>query len=150
MKNMFVHLTNYALNKENREFKQASSIDDDKGHKRAITSLWKRLQQMDKDWEEVKSQIQDLCVKTILSIQRELAHSYRMHQPSDESGMCFELLGFDVLLDENLKPILLEVNSAPSFATQSPLDYDIKKQLFVDMFGMLGMTVARKRELLNR
>jgi len=29
MKNMFVHLTNYALNKENSDFKQASSVDDD-------------------------------------------------------------------------------------------------------------------------
>lgn len=68
MKNMFIHLTNYALNKENREFKQASSVDDDKGHKRAITSLWKRLAQMDKDTEDVKTQIHDLIVKTILSI----------------------------------------------------------------------------------
>jgi tubulin polyglutamylase TTLL6/13 len=37
--------------------------------------------------------------------------------------MCFELLGFDVILDSNLKPFLLEVNHAPSFATDSPLDY---------------------------
>ena len=41
--------------------------------------------------------------------------------------MCFELLGFDVILQDDMKPLLLEVNHAPSFATDSPLDMDIKK-----------------------
>ena len=41
--------------------------------------------------------------------------------------MCFEILGFDIILNEDLKPFLLEVNQAPSFSTDSPLDYEIKK-----------------------
>jgi tubulin polyglutamylase TTLL6/13 len=41
--------------------------------------------------------------------------------------MCFELLGFDVILTHDMRPMLLEVNHAPSFATDSPLDLDIKK-----------------------
>ena len=44
MSNMFVHLTNYALNKENKDFKQPQQSDDDKAHKRNITSLWKVLE----------------------------------------------------------------------------------------------------------
>ena len=43
MNNMFVHLTNYALNKDNANFQQAKSVDDDGGHKRSLTSLWKHL-----------------------------------------------------------------------------------------------------------
>lgn len=62
--------------------------------------------------------------------------------------MCFELLGFDVILDSELTPKLLEVNHAPSFATDSPLDYQIKRDLFVDMFAMLGLTIERKKEKL--
>ncbi len=91
----------------------------------------------------------DVIIKTVLSIQKDLAHSYRTNQPSDqEAHMCFELLGFDVILDSNLNPMLLEVNMAPSFATESPLDYSIKRNLFVDMFQMLGLTIERKREKL--
>ena len=59
--------------------------------------------------------------------------------------MCFELLGFDIILQEDLKPILLEVNHAPSFNTDSVLDYEVKKKLFKDMFTLLGMSVERKR-----
>ena len=40
--------------------------------------------------------------------------------------MCFEILGFDIMLDENLKPYLIEINHAPSFNTDSPLDEKIK------------------------
>lgn len=45
LKNLFMHLTNYALNKENPEFKQASSVEDDQSHKRTMTQLVKRLRQ---------------------------------------------------------------------------------------------------------
>jgi len=82
----------------------------------------------------------------MLSIQKDLSHSYHMNQPSDnEAHMCFELLGFDVMLTSDLKPMLLEVNHAPSFATESPLDYEIKRGLFVDMFGILGLSIEKKR-----
>ena len=63
--------------------------------------------------------------------------------------MCFELLGFDIMLTSDFKPMLLEVNHAPSFATDSPLDYDIKKALFTDMFRMLGLSLERKKEKLK-
>lgn len=59
--------------------------------------------------------------------------------------MSFELLGFDILLTSDFKPILLEVNHAPSFATDSPLDYEIKHAIFVDMFRMVGLSVERKK-----
>ena len=62
--------------------------------------------------------------------------------------MCFELLGIDIILNADLKPILLEVNQAPSFATDSPLDAEVKRNLFVDMFGLLGLNIERKREML--
>lgn len=48
--------------------------------------------------------------------------------------MCFEILGFDVLIDQNTKPWLLEVNQAPSFQTDSELDLEIKQRVIYDTF----------------
>ena len=55
--------------------------------------------------------------------------------------MCFELLGFDIMLDKDCQPSLLEVNLAPSFMTDSPLDDEIKSKLMKDLFKLLGMSV---------
>ena len=48
------------------------------------------------------------------------------------NSMCFEILGFDILIDEKLKPWLIEINHTPSFSTDTPLDFKIKKDLIAD------------------
>ena len=53
--------------------------------------------------------------------------------------MCFEVLGFDIFLDEALKPYILEVNHDPSFETDTALDFKIKKQLISDTFKLLQL-----------
>lgn len=52
---------------------------------------------------------------------------------------CFELLGFDVLLDDQMKPWLLEVNLCPSLNVETPLDIEIKTKMLVDLFNLVGM-----------
>lgn len=54
------------------------------------------------------------------------------------------MLGFDVMLDHNLKAQLLEVNQSPSFTTDSPLDYKIKKALITDTIKIWNLSVKRK------
>jgi D-alanine-D-alanine ligase-like ATP-grasp enzyme len=52
--------------------------------------------------------------------------------------MCFQILGFDILIDKAFKPYLLEVNCSPSFGTDSSLDYKIKKNVVADAFRLLN------------
>jgi len=58
---------------------------------------------------------------------------------------CFELLGYDVLIDQDLKPWLMEVNLSPSLATESPLDLKIKSQLFVDTMNLASIKKFDRR-----
>ena len=58
--------------------------------------------------------------------------------------MAFQILGFDVLVDKSFKPYLLEVNASPSFATDSSLDYKIKKNVVADAFRMLNFSHLKR------
>ena len=52
---------------------------------------------------------------------------------------CFILLGFDILLDADLKPHVVEVNRCPSLNTDSHIDKEIKESLLADIFTMLNL-----------
>lgn len=150
MNDVYRHLTNYALNKDNGNFKMSMGVDDDKSHKRSLRKVLSQLREQDVDTDKMMGEIKDIIIKTLFTIQLELSHNYRACQPLDLEGlMAFEILGFDILIDKNGKPFLLEVNHAPSFATDSPLDYEIKKNLFIDTFKLLNMSIDRKKGKLN-
>lgn len=57
------------------------------------------------------------------------------------SKMCFEILGFDIILDSQLKPYLLEVNHTPSFTCDTSLDHEIKYNLIKDTFNILNLDI---------
>ena len=44
----------------------------------------------------------------------------------DTCASSHELFGFDIMLEDDLKPYLIEVNISPSMASSSQLDRDIK------------------------
>ena len=48
------------------------------------------------------------------------------------------------MLDNQCKPLILEVNHSPSFGTDSPLDHKIKSALIHDTLKLLGLSVARR------
>jgi len=57
---------------------------------------------------------------------------------------CFELFGFDILLDSTLKPWCLEVNACPGLETQPSHfrevwqpDHRIHSQMVADMFNIV-------------
>jgi hypothetical protein len=61
------------------------------------------------------------------------------------------LLGFDILLDTEMKPWLMEVNLSPSLATESPLDLKIKSNLFIDTMNMMCLRkFDRRKENINK
>ncbi|CAD8160906.1 unnamed protein product [Paramecium pentaurelia] len=147
-----MHLTNYAINKRSKDFVFNNDTNkDDVGHKRSLSSVFKYLKEQGHDVDQLISQIKSVIVKTIQSVQPDLAHLYRSQQHNvDGIEQCFELFGFDILLDSNLKPWLLEVNHTPSFSTDTPLDKIIKKNLILDTLILLDIRNKPKKNYLDQ
>lgn len=88
-----------------------------------------------------------MIAKTIIAVQPSLQHAYRSSQPDDlENSMCFQILGFDVILDHKLRPKVLEVNMLSSYGTDSPLDKKIKYDLMRDTFVLLNLSTKRRKQ----
>lgn len=88
--------------------------------------------------------IEDVVIKTILSAENVIFNACEQYVPFRNN--CFELLGFDILIDNQLNPWLLEVNLSPSLACESPIDQRIKGELIADLLTIAGITPLEQRK----
>lgn len=145
---MRMHLTNYAVNRKSKKFVANKNADEDSvGHKRSLSSTFIWLEENGYDVDTLWDDICDIIIKTICAIQPSLAHTYHSCQPDDvTNAMCFEILGFDIILDDRLRPWLLEVNHSPAFSTGSPLDKKVKRQVIKEALEMLNLSPSDKKK----
>lgn len=64
--------------------------------------------------------IYDVIIKSILSSENHILSQTK--KACIHRSNCFELFGYDILIDSDLKPWLIEVNLSPSLACESQLD----------------------------
>uniref|UniRef100_A0A673ZJ37 Tubulin--tyrosine ligase-like protein 5 n=1 Tax=Salmo trutta TaxID=8032 RepID=A0A673ZJ37_SALTR len=141
IKNQFMHLTNYSVNKKSSDYVSCDDPEvEDYGNKWSMSAMLRYLKQEGKDTTLLMSQVEDLVIKAVLSAELQIATACKMFVPHRNN--CFELYGFDVLIDSNLKPWLLEVNLSPSLACDAPLDLKIKASMISDMFSIVGESLS--------
>ncbi|XP_074146071.1 tubulin polyglutamylase TTLL5 isoform X17 [Sminthopsis crassicaudata] len=137
IRNQFMHLTNYSVNKKSGDYVSCDDPEvEDYGNKWSMSAMLRYLKQEGKDTTALMAHVEDLIIKTIISAELAIATACKTFVPHRSS--CFELYGFDVLIDSSLKPWLLEVNLSPSLACDAPLDLKIKASMISDMFTVVG------------
>ncbi|XP_073977958.1 tubulin polyglutamylase ttll6-like isoform X3 [Rhodnius prolixus] len=144
--NMYMHLTNYSVNKHSRAYVN----DAEGGSKRRISTINHWLMDRFYNTERLWKAVDDVIIKTIIVALPSLNHSYHACFPNHDSlQACFELLGFDFILDNKLNPFLLEVNHSPSFHTETDIDLEIKEALLKDTFNLLNLSSNDKQKILS-
>lgn len=103
-----------------------------------LAQLKKYFDKIGVNYHAVMYRVKEVMIKTLISIE---PHVYNATvRNTKHRNACFELFGFDILLDSKLKPWLLEVNISPSLSSSSPLDKKIKTVLICDTLNLVGVT----------
>ncbi|XP_065504907.1 tubulin polyglutamylase TTLL11 [Caloenas nicobarica] len=157
---VFMHLTNYSLNIHSGNF--IHSDDANTGSKRTFSSILCRLSSRGADVKKLWSDIISLVIKTIIALTPELKVYYQSDIPAGKPGpTCFQILGFDILLMKNLKPMLLEVNANPSMRIEheqelspgvfenvpSPVDEEVKVAVIRDTLRLVDPQKKKRKDV---
>lgn len=145
LSNKFMHLTNYSVNKKNMDYKANADVTACQGHKWALKALWTYLNQKGFSSEKIWEKIKEMVIKTIIASEPYVNSLVKMYVQNPHS--CHELFGFDIMLDENLKPWVLEVNISPSLHSNSPLDVNIKGQMIRDLLNLAGFRLPNAEDI---
>jgi hypothetical protein len=102
------------------------------------------MEQIGIDMNLFWARIFDVIIKSLLAGENSIYNAYKkvcLHKSN-----CFEVFGYDILVDSDLKPWLVEINLSPSFASDSPLDHTIKTNLLADTFNLIGVQKFDRRK----
>jgi len=137
-----MHLTNYSVNSKRSKFTMGEKAvgEDDIGFKRSLTSLKRRFENDGLDFDAVWRGIKDIVTKTLVCAEGAMNVQSNARISANAKHACYELFGFDIVLDSSLKPWLLEVNAGPSLSAPSNLDLHIKHKMAANLFNLVGIT----------
>lgn len=122
-KALFSHLTNVSFQKN------SSSYNDQHGGKFPLASL---LIYLEINYGREKT------TKLMQDIEKIYLASLKAVQPVIyQDKHCFELYGYDILIDDTLRPWLIEVNACPSLVTTTVADKRMKKKLVNDLVNVV-------------
>lgn len=78
-------------------------------------------------------EMQLLIIRTLQAVQKVMM--------SDKH--CFELYGYDIMIDDTLKPWLIEVNASPSLTADTASDHELKCGLLDDLLDVIDIEEKR-------
>ncbi|XP_028159745.1 tubulin polyglutamylase TTLL4-like isoform X2 [Ostrinia furnacalis] len=142
----YMHLTNYSINRLSKNYTPNEDFAACEGHKWTLQTLFHYLKtEKNVDTDALWDSMKDLVIKTIISGEASISSLTKANVTSRYN--CYELFGIDVLLDEDLKPWLLEVNISPSLHSASPLDIHVKGPLVSTVLNIAQFQVPIKTNL---
>ena len=134
---LYVHLTNYSVQKHNANFSKIE-IGNEISFKLFQDDLNKK--------NTGKNFKRDIYPK-ILKIIAITANSCKNKINILNRNNCFEIFGYDFILDENYEPFLLEVNTNPGLEESSPLIKMLVPRMIDDAFRLTIDKVFERNDI---
>uniref|UniRef100_A0A8C6NMC9 Tubulin tyrosine ligase-like family, member 2 n=1 Tax=Nothobranchius furzeri TaxID=105023 RepID=A0A8C6NMC9_NOTFU len=129
LSNLYAHLTNTSINKSGPFYKSEKGRVG-QGCKWTMSKFRHFLQSQHINELLLWQRINSMVTLTLLTV-----------APSVPScPNCVELFGFDVLIDSEFKPWLLEVNYSPALRLDCQADISVKKGLIHDLIDVMNYT----------
>ncbi|KAK7907745.1 hypothetical protein WMY93_016357 [Mugilogobius chulae] len=125
--NLYSHLTNTSINKFSPFYKTEKGKVG-QGCKWTMSKFRHFLHCQEANELLLWQRINNIVTLTLLAIAPSVPHC-----PN-----CVELLGFDILIDVNFKPWLLEVNYSPALTLDCQADITVKKSLISDLIDLMN------------
>ncbi|XP_030050548.1 probable tubulin polyglutamylase TTLL2 [Microcaecilia unicolor] len=125
--NIYAHLTNTSINKYGVSYSKGKERVGC-GCKWTLSQFRSYLYSLDIDNVLLWQRIHNIVIMTLLAIASQVP----------PTPNCFELFGFDILIDDTLKPWLLEVNYGPALSLDCSSDVTVKKSLIHDIVELLN------------
>lgn len=143
---VYRHLTNYSVNKKNEKFEQPTDTESNDGFKRSFTSVLQEMKEEGVDTEKLIKDMHQLIVLTIIGVHSYISHSvHTSFRVDDGKSRCFEIMGYDILIDKKNKPWLLEVNHSPSLQCDSPFDKQLKDSVISGAMKIMDLNPRFKK-----
>ncbi len=136
-KNIYIHLTHTVLNMRNKNFTHPVNFTDERGHLWSMEALKNYIKRNGKDDKKLFEDIKDVIIKSIISSNSIFTKESRKKYYGKKVSTIF---GFDILIDENLKPWLLEINGkCPDLSPHNIVDETIKTELMTSYLNIIGL-----------
>ena len=139
IENKTASFTNGHLNFHKPGYNPNATLDTEEGSEWSIKTLSRFIERNNGNWTEVWNKIKDISVKTILMAFDESQRTMLEDFPNLRRNNIVHRFGFDIMIDDNLKPWLLEVNAVPGMALYNIINVNNKIRLETDYLNLIGM-----------
>ena len=121
-KNKFIHITNHSLQKKSSKFEQYEY-----GNEMSYSDFKKFMEEEKIPLEKFNKMIEDMKKLVKISF-KSVGNKLLKVTPV----LCFEIFGYDFILDSDFRPWILEINNNPGLGISSPVIQKLVPRMFDD------------------
>ena len=139
IENNTASITNGHFNFKDPNYNHNATFNTDQGTEWSINVLKNYINKNGGNWEKIWNEIKNISVKSILInfniIKNKLLNDFKFLR----SNNIVQRFGFDIMIDDNMKPWLLEINGIPGMALYNIINLNNKIGVDTDFINLIGL-----------